>query len=141
MPQRLFLSLARYLKHGFITPVLFLAACWLVGNAPLAQASESSPGTHLSAPVTTHYSHDSHNMAMLHTMAMRTSVDRILCEKDCHPDYGKLQHHKLQPEPVAMESGLLLVERWERDCVQPVSWHVPPSTGPPAEIRFCRFRE
>ncbi|MEN3753319.1 hypothetical protein ABC733_13560 [Mangrovibacter sp. SLW1] len=43
MPQRLFLFLARYLKHGVITPVLFLAACWLVGNAPLAQASESSP--------------------------------------------------------------------------------------------------
>ena len=67
-------------------------------------------------------------------------------------------HHGGQQQPVApqaqpntstslelnalpAETTLLVVSPQQEICAERMDWHTPPVTGPPAEIRFCRFRE
>lgn len=78
-------------------------------------------------------------------MAKPVSHDRgdvsPLCEKHCVPDRAQTDtpHPQLVALPVAMTLSLAAPE-----CRQTPhsAWSLtPPSVGPPATIRFCRFRE
>lgn len=82
---------------------------------------------------------------MQHQMAVKESpahaMKAPLCGKHCVPDILQkdLQHTPLIALPAATTLAAvtpLCVEETGR------SWErVPPATGPPATIRFCRFRE
>ncbi|WP_276852839.1 hypothetical protein [Enterobacter oligotrophicus] len=64
-----------------------------------------------------------------------------LCEKHCMPDQG--QKDPAQPQLVALPAAITLtLNTPECDAVSHSAWSVtPPAAGPPATIRYCRFRE
>ena len=64
-----------------------------------------------------------------------------LCDKHCVPDGGqqKVEHPPLVALPVAMTIAVIDIP-----CSSPSAVDgslKPPAAGPPATIRFCRFRE
>jgi len=64
-----------------------------------------------------------------------------LCEKHCMPDQG--QKDPAQPQLVALPAAITLtLNTPECDAVSHYAWSVTlPAAGPPATIRYCRFRE
>ena len=64
-----------------------------------------------------------------------------LCEKHCVPD--QVQKDPAQPHLVALPAAMTLtLTTPECSSASHSAWSVtPPAVGPPATIRYCRFRE
>ncbi|HDR2753655.1 TPA: hypothetical protein QCJ76_002246 [Enterobacter asburiae] len=64
-----------------------------------------------------------------------------LCEKHCVPDQAPKD--PTHPQLVALPATMTLtLNTPECTDVSPSAWSItPPAVGPPATIRFCRFRE
>ncbi|PWC13702.1 hypothetical protein B4923_07070 [Brenneria roseae subsp. americana] len=125
-----------------------LALCWLFLNAQLAIAGHQCDltinqtsafmqhQTHLQQTV----SHGAHH----HDEAMSAQVVKQqtpLCEKHCVPDTIKQDYANLALLAIPVSNELALANQpYSVNCTSDV-WFSPPAAGPPAEIRFCRFRE
>lgn len=118
---------------------LILLAFWLLLNAQLALASHQC-----SMPVTALPATLEHTERMLHDNApqqQQTAEPGLLCDKHCVPDNVQkdTQHAPFVVLPGPTE---LQVADWQNaPQTLDVAWLTPPIAGPPAEIRFCRFRE
>jgi hypothetical protein len=64
-----------------------------------------------------------------------------LCEKHCQPDTASQDLPSLSLLALPVSSELLPVQPSQPVTVGSNRWFTPPVAGPPAEIRFCRFRE
>ncbi|MGK8934809.1 DUF2946 domain-containing protein [Pluralibacter gergoviae] len=64
-----------------------------------------------------------------------------LCDKHCVPDGGqqKVEHPPLVALPLSMTLAVINIPCGSRSAVD--GSLKPPAAGPPATIRFCRFRE
>lgn len=114
------------------------AACWLLLNMQLAVAAHHEPP---SAPVIP-AAHAQLMDDMMQMPGMDNASQKILCDKHCHPDNAQPPASpELQLHALPAETSLLLVANTQESCIEPMAWQTPPVTGPPAEIRFCRFRE
>ncbi|WP_420065365.1 hypothetical protein [Pectobacterium colocasium] len=127
-----------------------LALCWLFLNAQLAIAghqcdmvlSQTSPAVqhqaHLQlADVHPLSSHTQHTAEASYTADQQTP----LCEKHCIPDSVKQDNGSLALLALPVSGELVLADNpvpLNQACD---AWLSPPAVGPPAEIRFCRFRE
>lgn len=147
MPARYLSATLRYLRPrrrwGWA-----LVFCWLFLNAQLALANHPCDLDVSDAiPATQHQQHMRQSTEMSHAAHGGTvtpasvAQPEPLCEKHCVPD--GIKQDNAAPALIALPvSGDLLLHE------QPVSmgyandrWFTPPVAGPPAEIRFCRFRE
>lgn len=117
--------------------ILLLAFCWLFIQSQVAIASHHCDLSVDGEAVI--LQHQQHQMADTpHTFS---TLQGPLCEKHCVPDIVQkdLQHVPLIALPVTTTLAAMLpvcVETPDGGWVQS-----PPATGPPATIRFCRFRE
>ena len=117
--------------------ILLLAFCWLLIQSQVAIASHHCELSMDGQAVM--LQHQQHQMA--DTTPGYSTMKGPLCEKHCVPDIVQkdLQHAPLIALPVTMTLAVVTPV-----CVETVGngWVLsPPATGPPATIRFCRFRE
>lgn len=120
--------------------MLLLAFGWLFVNSQVAVASHDCP-----VELSTQSLSLQHNQHML----MKADMDSVnsvkmkgaLCEKHCIPDVMQKDngHSSLIALPVTHTLALVVPECTA--AVAPAVVLTPPATGPPATIRFCRFRE
>ncbi|MCV9877978.1 hypothetical protein [Brenneria izbisi] len=124
-----------------------LALCWLLLNAQLAIAAHQCDLT--LNPTSTFMQHQSHlqpdpSHEMQNAGAMPSQMaeqQTPLCEKHCVPDTIKQDNANLTLLAIPPSSELALASQPPSvDCASDV-WFSPPASGPPTEIRFCRFRE
>ncbi|TKI03615.1 hypothetical protein [Martelella alba] len=117
---------------------LILLAFWLLLNSQLALA-----GHQCSMPVTALPATLEHTERMLHDDApdQQAGQPGLLCDKHCVPDcvHKDNQHAPFSVLPSPTE--LRLADWRETPQTLSADWLTPPIAGPPAEIRFCRFRE
>ncbi|MEQ9861785.1 hypothetical protein OI450_12210 [Pectobacterium cacticida] len=127
-----------------------LGLCWLFLNAQLAIAghhcemsfSQASPAiqhqAHLQqADVQPLSSHTHPTAKMSYAADQQTS----LCEKHCVPDSVKQDSGSLALLALPVSGELVLANGPAMLNQADNVWLSPPAVGPPAEIRFCRFRE
>lgn len=82
------------------------------------------------------------HMDMMATPGIHSAADASpLCEKHCVPDQA--QKDPAQPQLVAIPAAMTLtLNSPECTSASHSAWSVtPPAVGPPATIRYCRFRE
>ncbi|MGI3106840.1 hypothetical protein [Dickeya fangzhongdai] len=124
-----------------------LALCWLLLNAQLAVAGHRCELAVTAAPVS--IQHDAHrmqpdvvmpDMPAAHVMQSAADVSPV-CEKHCLPDSASQDLPSLSLLALPVNSELLPAQPPEPVTASSNSWFTPPVAGPPAEIRFCRFRE
>ncbi|MEI7062547.1 hypothetical protein [Dickeya chrysanthemi] len=124
-----------------------LALCWLLLNAQLAVAGHRCNLAVTAAPVS--IQHDAHRMQPDAVMPDMPAADAIqtttgvspLCEKHCQPDTASPDLPSLSLLALPVSSELLPAQPPEPVTAGSNRWFTPPVAGPPAEIRFCRFRE
>ncbi|MGM3161130.1 hypothetical protein [Dickeya undicola] len=124
-----------------------LALCWLLLNTQLAVAGHRCGLSVMAAPVS--IQHDAHRTQqsaamseMQPTSAMSSTADSgPLCEKHCLPDSANQDLSSLSLLALPASTELLPVQPPEQASHSNNNWFTPPVVGPPAEIRFCRFRE
>lgn len=116
---------------------LLFALCWLMLNAQLALASHQCD---MRPPV--------ENTQMQHNefMQMPDSTEHmqnqtVLCEKHCVPERTQSDGSSLPVLALPVVQTLALTTVDARTAVTTADWIAPPVTAPPAEVRFCRFRE
>lgn len=117
--------------------MLLMAFGWLFVNSQVAVASHDCP-----VEVSSQILSIQHNDHMLMDGAGDTvKMKGSLCEKHCIPDVMQKDngHSALVALPVTNTLALIVPECSE--TVAAVAVLTPPATGPPATIRFCRFRE
>ncbi|QHM97232.1 DUF2946 domain-containing protein [Kosakonia sacchari] len=127
----------RFIKRHLL--MLLLAFGWLLIQSQVALASHdcsvSVQGEHMMVQ------HMDHRMMMSDSAPHMDMMKTPLCEKHCVPDLA--QKDTDNASLVALPVSLTLVAA-EPVC-SPVAhdgWSLtPPAIGPPATIRFCRFRE
>ncbi|MBS4432267.1 hypothetical protein E2566_07025 [Pectobacterium punjabense] len=127
-----------------------LALCWLFLNAQLAIAghqcditlSQTPPAiqhqAHLQQTDVQPQSSHAHHAAKASYAADQQTP---LCEKHCVPDSVKQDNGSLALLALPVSNELVLADNpitLNQACD---AWLSPPAAGPPAEIRFCRFRE
>ncbi|WP_459607002.1 hypothetical protein [Dickeya oryzae] len=123
-----------------------LALCWLLLNAQLAIASHRCD-IPLIAAAPVNVQHDTHRMQPDAVMpdtgydVQTTASVGPLCEKHCQPDTASQDLPSLSLLALPVSSELLPVQPPQPVTVGSNRWFTPPVAGPPAEIRFCRFRE
>ncbi|RLM21122.1 hypothetical protein BIY29_14245 [Brenneria alni] len=123
-----------------------LALCWLFLNAQLAIAghqcdlavSHISPSMQHQAHLQQTTSPSSHHDVMPKPPADQQTP---LCEKHCVPDTIKQDNASLALLAIPVSNELALVDQPREVNCATHAWFSPPVAGPPAEIRFCRFRE
>ncbi|MCL2894689.1 hypothetical protein [Brenneria tiliae] len=123
-----------------------LALCWLFLNAQLAIAGHQcdlavgpdSPLMQHQAHLQQTTSHHSHHDVMPKPTADQQTP---LCEKHCVPDSIKKDNASLVLLALPVSSELALADQPHAVNCASEAWFSPPAAGPPAEIRFCRFRE
>lgn len=117
--------------------MLLFAFGWLFVNSQVAVASHDCPVEFSSQPLS--IQHNQH-MLMKDEFA-RVKAKGALCEKHCIPDVMQKDndHSSLIALPVTYSLALVVPECSE--ALVPAAVLTPPATGPPATIRFCRFRE
>ncbi|WP_168363091.1 hypothetical protein [Dickeya zeae] len=128
-----------------------LALCWLLLNAQLAIASHRCdiPLIAAASVAPVNVQHDTHRMqsdAVMPDMSAGYDVQTTasvgpLCEKHCQPDTASQDLPSLSLLALPVSSELLPVQPPQPVTVGSNRWFTPPVAGPPAEIRFCRFRE
>lgn len=114
-------------------------ACWLLLNLQLAVAAHHGSGQQPAEPqVQIHHIVD----GMMSMPGIENSGQKAICDKHCDPDTAQPNTSiSLQLNALPAETTLLVVSPRQETCAKRMDWHTPPVTGPPAEIRFCRFRE
>jgi hypothetical protein len=117
--------------------MLLLAFGWLFVNSQVAVASHDCPVEFSAQPLS--MQHNQH-MLMEDEFEM-VKAKGALCEKHCIPDVMQKDndHSSLIALPVTPTLALVVPECTE--ALVPAAVLTPPATGPPATIRFCRFRE
>ncbi|WP_039054960.1 hypothetical protein [Enterobacter sp. Bisph1] len=127
----------RFIKRHLL--MLMVAFGWLFIQSQMAIAAH---GCHLSVQgENVMVQHLDHHMMMDNDAPQMDMMNTPLCEKHCVPDQAPKEGH--HPSLVALPVSLTL------SMVQPVYLSLsrdagtlsPPAAGPPATIRFCRFRE
>lgn len=116
--------------------MLLLAFGWLFINSQVAVASHDCPVNITQALSVQHNSH----------MLMSSSKEMVkakgsICEKHCIPDVMQKDNGHSSLVALPASGSLALVVPESTETVTPVALITPPATGPPATIRFCRFRE
>ncbi|WMY73301.1 DUF2946 domain-containing protein [Buttiauxella selenatireducens] len=117
--------------------MLLMAFGWLFVNSQVAVASHDCPvNISLQSLSIQHSDH----MLMNSTRDL-AKTKGMLCEKHCIPDVMQKDngHTSLAALPTANTLALVVPEC--NETVSSVALISPPATGPPATIRFCRFRE
>ncbi|WP_437613095.1 hypothetical protein [Erwinia sp. V71] len=114
----------------------FAVACWLLLNAQLAVSSHHSDTQIISEH---HSLTDTDNLC--HLAEVDSATFKLLCQKHCQPDSAHTPSLSLQLDALPAEEILLLIPQQDSIADRDADWRAPPVTGPPAEIRFCRFRE
>ncbi len=114
-------------------------ACWLLLNLQLAVAAHHGGPQQPAAPqVQIHHIVD----GMMNMPGMENVGQKVICEKHCDPDTAQPNSlTSLQLNALPSETALLVVSPQQETCAERMDWRTPPVTGPPVEIRFCRFRE
>lgn len=69
------------------------------------------------------------------------STEGMLCEKHCIPDVMQKDNSHSSLAAIPASNTLVLVVPECNETASSVGLLTPPATGPPATIRFCRFRE
>ncbi|MBP2171391.1 hypothetical protein J2125_004583 [Erwinia toletana] len=121
------ISLMRRKKRRLI---LLCVWCWLLFSAQLALASHHCAIAFSCMAVASEQQHNQHML-----------TQTPLCDKHCAPDLSPDDHPSLHMVAVAADPGLRLAVCDVAAKKFQFDWLRPPVTGPPAEIRFCRFRE
>ncbi|WLI75071.1 DUF2946 domain-containing protein [Kosakonia sp. H02] len=126
----------RFIKRHLL--MLLIAFGWLLFQSQVAIASHDCDlPVQGESMLVQHMNHMSMGDNAPQTHAMKTP----LCEKHCVPDL--VQKDTYHPSLVALPVTLTLAVA-EPVCssVSHDGWALtPPAAGPPATIRFCRFRE
>ena len=114
-------------------------ACWLLLNLQLTVAAHHGGQQQPVAPqVQIHHIVD----GVMSMPGMESVGQKAICEKHCDPDTAQPNSlTSLQLNALPSETALLVVSPQQETCAERMDWRTPPVTGPPAEIRFCRFRE
>lgn len=117
--------------------MLLLAFGWLFVNSLVAVASHDCP-VEISASSLS-VQHSEH-------VLMKNQWDRVkakgtLCDKHCIPDVMQKDNGYSSLVALPVTDTLALVTPECQEVVTSVALLTPPATGPPATIRFCRFRE
>ncbi|WP_213993691.1 hypothetical protein [Sodalis sp. dw_96] len=117
---------------------LILLAFWLLLNAQLALA-----GHQCSMPVTALPAAMEHTESMLHDNdpQQHAAEPGLLCDKHCVPDNAQKDSQHAPFAVLPSQTDLQVADWRDEPRIQDVAWLAPPIAGPPAEIRFCRFRE
>ncbi|MEI7367453.1 hypothetical protein PJ912_21135 [Pectobacterium colocasium] len=127
-----------------------LALCWLFLNAQLAIAGHQCDMTlSQTSPTIQHQAHlqqadvQSLSSHAQHTAKASYAADQQtpLCEKHCVPDSVKQDNGSLALLALPVSGELVLADNPVTLNQACDAWLSPPAAGPPAEIRFCRFRE
>ena len=134
--QALFKQLTR---RRFRIRAGLVIACWLLLNLQLAVAAHHGGQQQPVAPqVQIHAIVD----GAMNMPGMENIGQKVICEKHCDPDTAQPNTlSSLQLNALPSEIALFVVPPLQEDCAERMDWHTPPVTGPPVEIRFCRFRE
>lgn len=114
-------------------------ACWLLLNLQLTVAAHHVGQQQPVAPqAQIHHIVD----GVMSMPGMESVGQKAICEKHCDPDTAQPNSlTSLQLNALPSETALLVVSPQQETCAERMDWRTPPVTGPPAEIRFCRFRE
>ncbi|VEB99670.1 Uncharacterised protein [Cedecea lapagei] len=117
--------------------MLLLAFGWFFVNSQVAVASYDCPVDMTAGPMVAPHS----GTMQMSDKAMQAKIGSPLCEKHCVPDVMQKDngHSSLVALPVV--DSLALIEPQCSTVVESTPYVNPPATGPPATIRFCRFRE
>ncbi|QLK61035.1 hypothetical protein GE278_09830 [Enterobacteriaceae bacterium Kacie_13] len=116
---------------------LLFALCWLMLNAQLALASHQCD---MRPPVENTQMQHNEFMQMPDTPEHMQSQS-ILCEKHCVPERTQSDSGAIPLLALPVAQTLTLTTVDARAAVTTADWVAPPVTAPPAEVRFCRFRE
>ncbi|WP_058911733.1 hypothetical protein [Entomohabitans teleogrylli] len=124
----------RFIRQHLL--ILMMAFGWLFIHSQLAVASHDCPIDIQADTVMIQH--------MNHAMAEEDSGHQMrgaLCEKHCIPDVMQKDNGHSDPAVLPASSAIVLAQAV--DTREPVAqWSLtPPAVGPPAAIRFCRFRE
>ncbi len=133
MRQRIQSLFQPLIRRRFRIRAGFVVACWLLLNMQLALAAHHTPQPDITAPQNASHAQ---MPGMQHAVAQK-----MLCEKHCNPDSAQTGSPSLQLTALPVDATLLPVASEQTPCIEQAQWYQPPVTGPPAEIRFCRFRE
>lgn len=82
-----------------------------------------------------------HGANMLHGAGNPAAAPQQVCEKHCVPDSVQPDTHTLPLIVLPNNTRLSITPRHDEPQLQNVAWLMPPIAGPPAEERFCRYRE
>lgn len=124
----------RFLKKHLL--MFLIAFGWLMINSQVAVASHDC-----ALDLRGEIAMIQHMDMMANPPAHAADAPSPLCEKHCVPD--RLQKENAHPQLVALPAVMTLaLITPECDDITPSVWSLtPPAAGPPATIRFCRFRE
>ncbi|MEZ6876495.1 hypothetical protein [Enterobacter sp. KBR-315C3_2022] len=124
----------RFLKKHLL--MFLIAFGWLLIQSQVAAASHGC-----SIDLRGEVAAIQHMDMMGKTAPLHASDASPLCEKHCMPDQA--QKDPAQPQLVALPSAMTIALNVpECRAASPSAWSVnPPAVGPPATIRYCRFRE
>lgn len=139
MLQLLRTLLRKATRRRYRLRVGLTVACWILLNMQLVT------GSHHSSPPPASEGKRHYAARMNHSLTqscVENTSQKLLCEKHCHPDRVQPSSTTpLHPDAVALETLLLIPVRKPEQYSTLTAWQTPPVTGPPTEIRFCRFRE
>lgn len=116
--------------------MLLIMLCAIILQSQLAAAAHRCQINLLGDSVTTQ-----HAMHLSAKSATKGMGKTLLCEKHCLPDSGQQngEHPPLVVLPVSLTIAVIAPAQRTASAVD--CSFTPPAAGPPATIRFCRFRE
>ncbi|MGR4049169.1 DUF2946 domain-containing protein [Kosakonia cowanii] len=125
----------RFLKRHLL--MLLIALGWLLIQSQVAIASHACT---LPVPGEAMMQQHMHHLAMGDD-APPHRMKGVLCEKHCVPDLVQQEGH--HPSLAALPATLTLaIAEPVFTAITSSGWTLtPPAAGPPATLRFCRFRE
>lgn len=118
--------------------MLLLAFGWLFVNSQLAVASHDCPIDVSARAVSVQHSE---HMLMAEGHPSMAQISGPLCEKHCIPDVMQKDNGHSDVAALPVADTLALRAPGSVPAAMPIAQLAPPATGPPATIRFCRFRE
>ncbi|QKJ87634.1 DUF2946 domain-containing protein [Paramixta manurensis] len=127
----------QYLRSGRRRLSVFLVAlCWLALNAQLALAAHRCEMLPLPGAMAQHHA-SYHYTSTPHSLKPPSPI----CEKHCTADPWQNDNGHVKIDTLPVVTTLIIQPPAQQIAVASPCWLMPPASGPPAEIRFCRFRE
>lgn len=114
---------------------VFAVSCWVLLNAQLAVAAYNCDRITVPLP------EEVQAVSMPGMNAGDMPVKSLLCDKHCTPDNAQKTGQFHLADALMQGPAIRLVAAEISSSFSASYWLTPPVTGPPAEIRFCRFRE